>query len=288
MANIEQYKAPTSLEEAVGILRAGNVTVLAGGTDVMPQTQAGRMRFQSVLMNIRRVPELQGIAEEGGVVRIGALVTITELLESALVRERLGMLWQACDHFASDQIRNVATVGGNLCNASPAGDTLVPLLALDARVVLAAKPNGALQTRRVPLAEFLLGPGRTCRGPAELLAAVEVPLPPAGFAGEFYKHGTRPGLDIAAISIAAGARRDGAVLRDVRVAFGAVAPTPIRAPRTEAALEGRAPDAATLEAAVQAALEEVHPISDVRASDWYRRELIRNMLKRVLTHVCQL
>lgn len=288
MANIEQYKAPTSLEEAVGILRAGNVTVLAGGTDLMPQTQAGRMRFQPVLMNVRRVPELMGIVEQGAAVRIGALVTITELLESALVRERLGMLWQACDHFASDQIRNVATVGGNLCNASPAGDTLVPLLALDARVVLAAKPNGALQTRRVPLAEFLLGPGRTCRGPAELLAAVEVPLPPAGFAGEFYKHGTRPGLDIAAISIAAGARRDGAVLRDVRVAFGAVAPTPIRAPRTEAALEGRAPDAATLEAAVQAALEEVHPISDVRATDWYRRELIRNMLKRILTHVCQL
>jgi CO/xanthine dehydrogenase FAD-binding subunit len=285
---IEYYRAPTSLEEAADILRAGKVTVLAGGTDLMPQAQAGRMHFQRVLMNVRRVPELRGIAEERGAVRIGALVTITELLESALVRERLGMLWQSCDHFASDQIRNVATVGGNLCNASPAGDTLVPLLALNAVVVLAAKPNGTLQTRRVPLAEFLLGPGRTCRGPAELLAAVEVPLPPAGFAGEFYKHGTRPGLDIAAISIAAGARRDGAVLRDVRIAFGAVAPTVIRAPRTEAALEGHPPDAATLEAAVQAALEEVHPISDLRASDWYRRELIRNMLMRVLTHVCHL
>ena len=288
MQGIEQYKAPTSLEEAAGILRAGNVTVLAGGTDLMPQTQAGRMHLQPVLMNVRRVPELRGIAEQGGAVRIGALVTITELLESALVRERLGMLWQACDHFASDQIRNAATVGGNLCNASPAGDTLVPLLALNARVVLASKPNGTLQTRRVPLAEFLLGPGRTCRAPAELLAAVEVPLPPAGFAGEFYKHGTRPGLDIAAISIAAGARRDGAVLRDVRIAFGAVAPTVIRAPRAEAALEGRAPDAATLEAAAQAALAEIHPISDLRASDWYRRELIHNMLKRVLAHVCQL
>jgi CO/xanthine dehydrogenase FAD-binding subunit len=285
---IEYYRAPTSLEEAADILRAGKVTVLAGGTDLMPQAQAGRMHFQRVLMNVRRVPELRGIAEERGAVRIGALVTITELLESALVRERLGMLWQSCDHFASDQIRNVATVGGNLCNASPAGDTLVPLLALNAVVVLAAKPNGTLQTRRVPLAEFLLGPGRTCRGPAELLAAVEVPLPPAGFAGEFYKHGTRPGLDIAAISIAAGARRDGAVLRDVRIAFGAVAPTVIRAPRTEAALEGHPPDAATLEAAVQAALEEVHPISDLRASDWYRRELIHNMLMRVLTHVCHL
>ncbi|MBI1943816.1 MAG: xanthine dehydrogenase family protein subunit M [Betaproteobacteria bacterium] len=288
MADIERYKTPTSLAEATEILRAGNVTVLAGGTDLLPQTQAGRVHFQPTLMNVRRVPELQGIAEEGAVVRIGALVTITELLESALVRGRLGILWQACDHFASDQIRNAATVGGNLCNASPAGDTLVPLLALDARVVLAAKPDGAVQTRRVPLAEFLLGPGRTCRAPTELLAAVEVPLPPAGFAGEFYKHGTRPGLDIAAISIAAGARRDGAVLRDVRIAFGAVAPTVIRAPRTEAVLEGRAPDAATLAAAVHAALGEIQPISDVRASDWYRRELIGNILKRVLTHACQM
>lgn len=288
MTSIEQYRTPTSLDEAAEIMRAGNVTVLAGGTDLMPQTRAGRVRFQPVLMNLRRVPELAGISEDKGVLRIGALVTITELHESALVRERLNLLWQASDHFASDQIRNAATVGGNLCNASPAGDTLVPLLALGANVVLAAKQNGTLQTRRVPIQSFFIGPGRTCRTASEILAAVEVPLPPADFAGEFYKHGTRPGLDIAAIAIAAGARRDGGVLRDVRIAFGAVAPTPIRAPRTEAALEGRAPDAAVLDAAVRAAIEETHPISDVRASDWYRRELIRNMLKRVLTHVCQL
>ena len=288
MAGIESYKSPKSLEEAAEILRAGNVTVLAGGTDLMPQSQAGRLQFQPVLMNVRHVPELNGIAEEDATVRIGALVTITELLESALVRERLNLLWQACDHFASDQIRNAATIGGNLCNASPAGDTLVPLLALDATVVLASKPNGTLQSRRVPLAQFLLGPGRTCRTSAELLAAVEVPLPPAGFAGVFYKHGGRPGLDISTISIAVGARLDGGKLRDVRVAFGAVAPTPIRAPRTEAALEGRPPDAATLEAASQVALQEVRPISDLRGSDWYRRELIHNMLKRALTHVCQL
>jgi xanthine dehydrogenase FAD-binding subunit len=288
MARIERYQAPRSLEEAAEILRAGNVTVLAGGTDLMPQTQDGRVEFRPVLMNVRRVPELQGIAQADGVVRIGALATITELLESALVRERLNLLWQACDHFASDQIRNAATVGGNLCNASPAGDTLVPLLALEARAVLAAKPNGALETRRVPLAEFLLGPGRTCRAPAELLAAVEVPLPPPGFAGEFYKHGTRPGLDISAISIAAGARMEGRVMRHVRIALGAVAPTVVRARRTEAMLEGAPSSDKAVEAAALTALEEVHPISDVRASDWYRRELIHNMLNRVLKHVCQL
>jgi CO/xanthine dehydrogenase FAD-binding subunit len=285
---LETFRAPRSLDEAAEILRTGNVTVLAGGTDVMPQSRIGKLKLQPVLMSLRRVPELRGIREEGGVVRLGALVTISELLESALVRERLNVLWQACDHFASDQIRNAATLGGNLCNASPAGDTLVPLLALDARAVLASKPNGKVLERRVPLAEFFTGPGRTARAGAELLAAVEVPLPPKDAVGEFYKHGTRPGLDIAAIAIAFTARREGKVLRSVRVAFGAVAPTPIRAPRTEAALEGRAPDEQTLEAAASAALGEVRPISDVRASDWYRRELIHNMLKRVITHACKL
>lgn len=288
MADIERYSAPRSLDEAAAILAGGNVTVLAGGTDLMPQSKAGRLPWQPVLMNVRHIPELQGITVDGGAARIGALVTIAELLESTLIRERFDMLWQACDHFASDQIRNAATVGGNLCNASPAGDTLVPLLALEASVVLVAKPNGALSSRRVPLALFLLGPGRTCRASGELLAAVEVPLPPAGFAGAFYKHGTRPGLDISTISIAAGARREPAALRDVRIAFGAVAPTVIRAPHTEAVLEGRKPDAAALEAAAQVAADEVRPISDVRASAWYRRELIHNMLKRTLGHVCQL
>jgi xanthine dehydrogenase FAD-binding subunit len=288
MSPIESYRAPRSLDEAVEILRTGNVTVLAGGTDVMPQANAGRLRFQPVLMNVRRVAELRGIAEEAGVARIGALTTMTELLASALVRERIGLLWQACDHFASDQIRNAATLGGNVCNASPAGDTLVPLLALEARALLASKPDGRLEMRRVPLEQFFTGPGRTARKASELLAAIEVPLPPEGFAGEFYKHGARPALDIATISIAAGARREAGVLRGVRVAFGAVAPTPIRARRTEAALEGRAPDAATLEAAAAAAQAEIHPIADVRASDWYRRELVRNMLKRAMSHVGKL
>jgi len=288
MASIERYVAPRSLEEAAEILCTAGASILAGGTDLMPQTRGGRLQLQPVLMNVRHVAELKGVVDEGGIARIGALVTITELLESALVRQRLNLLWQACDHFASDQIRNVATVGGNLCNASPAGDTLVPLLAMDAQVVLAHKQNGAVHERRVPLTAFFVSPGRTCRARSELLTAVEVPLSPPGFAGEFYKHGSRPALDIAAISIAVGARRDGGVLRDVRIAFGAVAPTPIRAPRAEAALEGRAPGLATLEAAAQAALEEIRPISDIRASDWYRRELVHNMLQRVMGHVCQL
>jgi xanthine dehydrogenase FAD-binding subunit len=285
MSEVNNYAAPRSLDEAADILRAGNVTVLAGGTDVMPQMKAGKLTLQPTLMNIRRIPELRGIVQTGGVVRIGALTTITELLNSALVRERFNALWQACDHFASDQLRNAATIGGNICNASPAGDTLVPLLALDAKVALAGKPNGALATRAMPLADFFVGPGRIKREATELVTAVELPLPPVGSVSEFFKFGTRPALDIAMISIGLGAVRDGKILRNVRVAFGAVAPTPIRAPQTETAIEGKALDDATIEAALKAAARDIHPISDVRASDWYRRELIHNILQRMLVHV---
>jgi xanthine dehydrogenase FAD-binding subunit len=203
-------------------------------------------------------------------------------MQSALVRERLGVLWQACDHFASDQIRNAATLGGNLCNASPAGDTLVPLLVLDARVVLTRKAGAALESRRIPVAEFFTGPGKTKRAVFELVSAIEIPLPPEHFHGEFYKLGTRPALDISGVSIGLGGVREGKGLRNARVAFGAVAPTPIRAPRTEALLEGKPLDDPTIEAAVAAAAAEVNPISDVRASAWYRVEMIRNNLRRML------
>jgi xanthine dehydrogenase FAD-binding subunit len=285
MPDVDSYAAPRSLDHAAEILRAGNVTILAGGTDLMPQSKTGRFKFQPTLMNISRIPELHGIVQTDSVVRIGALTTVTELYTSPLVRERFNALWQACDHFASDQIRNAATVGGNVCNASPAGDLLVPLLALDAKAVLASKPNGALTTHAMPLADFFVGPGKTKRAANELVTGVELPLPPSGFVSEFFKFGTRPALDISMIAIGLGAQRDGNVLRNVRVAFGAVAPTPIRAPQTEAALEGRPLDETVIEAAAKAAVNDVHPISDVRASDWYRRELVHNMLRRMLLHV---
>jgi CO/xanthine dehydrogenase FAD-binding subunit len=285
MSDIQRYAAPRSLEEATDILRAGNVTIFAGGTDVMPQMKTGRLKLQPTLMNIRHIPELRGMAQAQGTLRIGALTTMTELLNSDIVRERFNALWQACDHFASDQLRNAGTIGGNICNASPAGDTLVPLLALDAKIVLTGKPNGALTSRTMPLAEFFIAPGSTKRAAGELLTAVELPLPPAEFVSEFFKFGTRPALDIATISIGLAARRDRKTLRNVRLAFGSVAPTPIRAPETEAVLEGKSLDDATIEAALAAAAKEIHPISDVRASDWYRRELVHNILQRMLVHV---
>ena len=158
-----------------------------------------------------------------------------------MVKTRFNALWQAADHFASDQLRNAATIGGNICNASPAGDTLVPLLVFNARVVLASEANGAVNDAhscRSPRSSSGLA-ARSAR-PTELLTAVNVPVPPEGFVSEFQevwhpvRRWTSPPLPSASARCAMATG-----LRDVRVAFGAVAPTPIRAPKTEAALDGK-------------------------------------------------
>jgi len=193
MTEIEQYVAPSSLEQAAEYLqRSGEVTILAGGTDLMPQSQGGRLKIKRTLMNIQHIPELKGIAIDGGAIRIGALATITEIMQSELIKKHLPILIEACDHFASDQIRNAATLGGNVCNASPAGDMLVPLLVLDAEVELASKPDGRLTRRRLPLSEFFVGPGKTRRAPSELLAGLRIGLPGAHHYARFFKFGTRP------------------------------------------------------------------------------------------------
>lgn len=288
MNAIEQYVAPSSLAQAAEYLQQpGGVTILAGGTDLMPQSQSGRLKFKRTLMNIRGIAELKGVAIDGAAIRIGALVTVTEIMENALVQRHLPVLIEACDHFASNQIRNAATLGGNVCNASPAGDMLVPLIALDAVVELASKPKGSLERRSMSLSEFFVGPGKTRRGPAELLTGIRIPLPPQQHFARFFKFGTRPALDISTISIGIGGVLKNGVLSNVRVAFGAVAPTPMRAPRTEQALEGKRLDPATIEAAANVARDEVTPIDDIRATAWYRKELIHNITKRMLDHVAQ-
>ena len=287
MSETKRYFAPTSIELAVECLKDGDVTILAGGTDLTPQSQAGRVKIGHTLMNIRHIAQLSGITLEGNEIVISALSTITEVMEHPLVLEHLPVLAEACNHFASDQIRNAGTIGGNICNASPAGDTLVPLLVLDARVELASMPDKEMCRHLMPLSTFLVGPGKTRRLPTELVTGVRIALPQAHHVARFYKHGTRPALDIATISIGiAGTLKDGA-LTDVRVAFGAVAPTPIRAAQTEKALEGLKLDEASIERVASIARDEVKPIDDVRASAWYRKEMIHNITKRILSHVAQ-
>lgn len=282
------YLVPATLQEALDCLRdAGDVTILAGGTDLMVQASIGRRRIGATLLNIRRISALRGVIRQDSSIHIGALTTITQLMNDPLVRAHLPILAQAGNHFASDQIRNAGTIGGNISNASPAGDTLVPLLVLDARVELARVGDNGIERRCMPVAEYFTGPGRTQRASSELLTGVRIPIPPSGHYARFLKFGTRPALDISTVSIAIAAIRGDRTLDDVRVAFGAVAPTPVRAPRTEAALNGQQLDEAAIARVARIAGDEVSPIDDVRASAWYRKELIHNLTRRMLEHAAQ-
>ena len=285
MQDSKTYLTPRGIDEAVRAMAAGDVTVFCGGTDLSPQVESGARQYTATLMNIRRVEGMSGIAEAGNLVRIGALTTVTEIRRDPLIARVAPILAEAAEHFASDQIRNAASLGGNICNASPAGDMINPLLVLDAEVELACWQAGAVATRRVAMADFFLAPRKTGKRDDELLTAVFFARPAADFVACFRKSGPRPALEISTVSVGIGGRLDNGVFRDVRVAMGSVAPTPLRARNVEAALEGRRLDADSIRAAVAASRSDAKPIDDVRASAWYREHLVQVFTEEVLNHV---
>ena len=285
MQEIRTYLAPRGLDEALQAMADGAATVFCGGTDLAPQTESGARQYTAKLLNIRRIEGLGGIAAQGARIRIGAITTISEIRRNPALAEVAPVLVEAAEHFASDQIRNAASVGGNLCNASPAGDMSPPLLVLGASVELACWQGGAVQTRCVPLDQFFVSPGKTVKLPQELLTAVLFDRPAVDFVGRFRKSGPRPALEISTVSVAIGARVADGRLSEVRVAMGSVAPTPLRARHVEAALEGKPLDAPTIAAAVAATLDDAKPIDDVRASAWYRGHLVRVFVEEVLNDV---
>ncbi len=285
MQEISSYLAPRRLDEALQAMADGDATVLCGGTDLAPQTESGMRQYKAKLLNIRRIEGLGGIEATGDKVRIGALTTISEIRCNPTLAAIAPVLVEAAEHFASEQIRNAASVGGNLCNASPAGDMSPALLVLGASVELACWRDGAVQTRQVPLERFFVGPGISVKLPEELLTSVMFDRPAADFVCRFRKSGPRPALEISIVSVALGARLTAGKLSDVRVAMGSVAPTTVRAPHVEAALEGKPLDAATITAAVAGTAEDAKPIDDVRASAWYRSHLVRVFVEEVLNDV---
>ncbi len=285
MQEISSYLAPRRLDEALKALAGGNVTVFCGGTDLSPQTESGAKRYRAGLMNLRRIEELAGIEVGGDQIRIGAATTITEIRRHQALGDAAPLLAEAADRFASDQIRNAASLGGNLCNASPASDMSPALLALNASVELGCWREGAVRTRLVALENFFVAPGRTVKRDDELMTAVVFDRPPADFVGKFRKSGPRPALEISTVSVAVGGRLANGGFHNVRVALGSVAPTPLRARRVEAVLEGRPLDALRIAAAVACAGEDARPIDDVRASAWYRDHLVRVFIEEVLNDV---
>jgi CO/xanthine dehydrogenase FAD-binding subunit len=284
---IEAFYAPTSLDDAVRELAAGDVAVVAGGTDLMVAANGALRRIKRGLMNVRHVPDLDTIAEDGGRIRVGALATMTDILESDLLRARAPILPAAADRFASVQIRNAATVGGNIANASPAADMVIPLLCLDAEVELASWQDGKVSTRMVAITDFFTGPGKSKREAGELITAVEFDAPADSVRSAFCKSGPRPALEIAIVSMGLLAKIEDGKLSNVRLAYGAVAPTPIRARETEKLLEGQTLDDDLIARAGESVDAEIKPIDDVRGTEWYRRHLAKGYLEQELRHVLE-
>jgi len=275
-----QYYAPQRLGEAASLLRrhGKKASILAGGTDLMLRLER-KVISPSVVVDLKKVRELRGIKSARDGLTIGALTLMDEIDSSPVVRRRYPILSKAASLVGSIQTRNRATLGGNLCNASPAADTAPPLIALSARAIVSSSGR----QRTVLLEDFFLGPGKSCLKPNELLREIFIPSPPPRSGGSFQRC-TRTAMDIAVVSCAAFLSLDskGGMVKDVRIALGAVAPTPLRAKSAEDFLRGKAPDRDAIEEAANRAAAETSPIDDVRSSASYRREMTRVVTRRAI------
>lgn len=277
-----EYKAPKSLDEAVAILAAANgeARVLAGGTDLIAQMKEYR-RAPRLVVDGKGIPELTRLEYDDRTgLRIGAAVAAVDIYSHPAVKARYPDIAYACSLLGAVQIQNRATLGGNVGNAAPSADGVPPLLCALARAVIAG-PKGR---REIPLAQVFLGPGQTSLERGELLVEIVVPPPPPRSAGAYLRFVPREEMDIAVAGV--GSRvvmaEDGKTCREARIALCAVAPTPIRTPEAERFLVGRILDDAALAEAGRLAAAAARPISDVRGSADYRRELVKVLTRRTL------
>ncbi|MDI6696740.1 MAG: xanthine dehydrogenase family protein subunit M [Anaerolineales bacterium] len=270
------YLRPQSLDEVITLLvRYGReARLLAGGTDLLVQMRHDLIAPQ-VVIDLKRVAELRADVQLlDGVLRIGALTVLSDLIEDARVQQYFPALVEAASVVGSVQIRNRATLSGNICNASPAADTAPALLIYDAQVNLIG-PDGR---RTVALCRFFLGPRKTVLQQGELVEAIDLPLPREASGAAFTRLTRRRGVDLATVNAACLARRsDG-----VTFAFGAVAPTPILVPVSDNRLLDTSLDAAIRRAILDEAAAHTSPISDVRASREYRLAMVKVMAERAL------
>lgn len=275
-----EYHEPASLAEAVALAARHGAAArfLAGGTDLLVQIERGRLAPGHVIA-LHRLADLATV-ETDGRITLGARVTHRTVERTPAFRGALRALVEGAQVIGGRQVRNVATVGGNVANASPAADLVPVLLTLDAEARLVG-PDGE---RRLALDACLLGPGRTALGRGELLTHVSMPAPAAATATAFLKAGRRKAMEIAVVCVAARLTLDAGRERclEARIALGAVAPTTVRAREAERALEGQPLEPARLRRAAGLALEACEPISDVRASARFRRHLVVTLVERAL------
>ena len=272
---------PASVDDCLrAVVERGSETkLLAGGTDLLPQLKNGLLRPGRVidLSGVARLRSLEAVAGRG--VRIGSTVTARTLETHPLVRSAYRALAESAALVGSVQVRNLATVGGNLCNAAPSADMAPPLLALDAEAVIA----GPAGERRVPLASFFTGVRRTVLGQDELLVELIVPAPGPRSGGGYLRHTPRRELDIAVVGVASQLTLSNGVCATARIALAAVAPVPLRATAAEQALAGQPVTPERIAQAADLAVEAARPISDQRGSADFRRHLVRVLTRRTLT-----
>lgn len=274
-----EYLKPDSIKETISILSryGGKAQILNGGTDLIVGIRDKIIQPEYVV-DIKAIPQLNKItySEQDGL-HIGATVTLNEISDSKVVQRNYPILAEACKTVGSYQVRNRATLVGNICNASPAADTAPPLLVLEARVNIIGPTGGE---KIVPINEFFTGVKKNILKRGEIVTSVTVPPVKDEWTGVYLKQGRRKDVDLATVGVAVVCIRN-----EVRIALGAVAPIPIRAFKTEELLSGKTIDESILEKAGKSALTEVSPISDVRSSQEYREEIIKVLVRRAILQV---
>lgn len=276
-----EYLEARTLRQAISMLQrhGSQARIVAGSTDFLVRWRAGFWHPEYVV-NIQHLPRLDRVdySRRNGL-RLGALATIQTLEQHPAIRQHYPALAAAAASFAGVQVRNLATVGGNICNASPSGDTLPALMAYEATCRITG-PDGQ---REVPLNEIFTGPGRTVLAHDEVLTEVTLPSPAPSTGALYIKHSPRGAMDIATVGVASAITLDrSGVCYDAKIALGAVAPIPIRAHAAEDMLRGRKLDAELLHAAAEQAMAQATPIDDVRGTAGYRRQMVGVLTRRTL------
>jgi CO/xanthine dehydrogenase FAD-binding subunit len=274
-----ELAVPSSVDEALRVLRerGPEAKLLAGGTDLLPQLKNGLLK-PACVVDLSGVARVRAMQADARALRVGAAVPARVIERDATARATYTSLAESAALVGSVQVRNLATVGGNLCNAAPSADMAPPLLALDAEAVIA----GSKGERRVPIADFFTGVRRTVLAPDEILLELVVPAPGPRSGGQYLRHTPRRELDIAVVGVASQLTLSDGVCAKARIALAAVAPVPLRARAAEQALEGKPVTPEAIERAAELAVGAAKPISDQRGSAEYRRHLVRVLTRRTL------
>jgi CO/xanthine dehydrogenase FAD-binding subunit len=277
------YIVPKTLDEALKALNEhkGSAKLLAGGTDLVPQLKKRELKTPGYVIDLKSIPGLDGISYDAQGLQIGPLATISSIAQSPEVQERYPMLVQAALGMASPQVRNRGTFAGNICNAVPSADSAPSLLALNATIMI----KSIRGERTSSIDQFFTGPRKTMLEADEMLVGITVPKPLPASRGVYLKLSPRHSMDLAIVGVAAVGISENGVCKDIRIALGAVAPTPIRAPMAEAILQGKPITSALINEAAKNAITQCSPIDDHRASQEYRCDMVYVLTKRALNQI---